>query len=116
MHIRIVGSIAIVDSDTPILTDEQSALDLIGTVRYEHGIFRIAIHQAAIHPDFFRLSTGVAGEVVQKFVNYRCPLAIIGDFSGYTSDALQRYMAECNRGKEINFVADEAEAVQRLAG
>lgn len=56
-----------------------------------------------------------AEEVVfQKGYGYR--LAIIGDFSGYTSKALHDYIYECNNGKHLNFVADEDEAVRKLGG
>ncbi len=40
----------------------------------------IAIPATSFAPDFFRLSTGLAGEIVQKFVNYRFRLVIMGDF------------------------------------
>lgn len=47
---------------------------------------------------------------MQKFVNYGYQLAIIGDFSAYTSKALRDYMYECNSGRHLFFVADAAEA------
>lgn len=114
MNVKIIGDIAVVASETPLITDEQSALDLIASVGFEHNVTKIAINKAAIGEDFFKLSTGLAGEVVQKFVNYNCRLVIIGDFSGYTSKPLHDYMYECNNGKCLNFVTDEAEAVRRL--
>lgn len=37
-----------------------------------------------VAPDFFVLSTGLAGELFQKFTNYRVPLAIVvSDFGRY---------------------------------
>jgi hypothetical protein len=63
------GKIAIIVADTPIITDAQSALDLAATLFYEHGCQNIAINKAAITEDFFRLPTGVAGEIAQKLVN-----------------------------------------------
>ena len=65
---------------------------------------------------FFVLSTGVAGEVAQKFVNYKMRFAIIGDFSGYTSKSLQDFIYESNKGKHLFFVANEDEAIARLGG
>src|SRR5580765_1155942 len=41
----------------------------------------VAIHEANIAPKFFDLRSGLAGEVLQKFVNYRGRLAIVGDIS-----------------------------------
>jgi hypothetical protein len=106
------GTVAVIQSETPLITDGQSALDF--AVNGE--AYLIAVNKAAIAEDFFKLSTGIAGEVVQKFVNYGYRLAIFGDFSGYTSKPLHDYMYECNNGKHLNFVADEDEAVRRLGG
>lgn len=114
MDTRISGDIAIVNSKTPLITDAQSALDLIASVGFEHNLHKIAIYKAAISEDFFRLSTGLAGEIVQKFVNYNFRVAIIGDFSHCASKALHDYIYECNRGSHLNFVSDEREALDRL--
>lgn len=114
MDVKIIGEVAVVYSDTPIITDAQSALDLTVTVSFEYRLTKMAINKEAIDEAFFKLSTGFAGEVVQKFVNYRFSVAIIGDFSKYTSKPLRDFMYECNQGKHIFFVADEAEAIARL--
>jgi hypothetical protein len=62
------------------------------------------------------LRTGVAGEMLQKFVNYGVKLAILGDVSGYTtaSSALRDFIYESNRGETIWFVANRHELEQRL--
>src|SRR5580704_16797272 len=46
--------------------------------------------------DFFRLSTRVAGEILQKFVNYRMRVAIAGDISRQIeeSSALRGFVME----------------------
>lgn len=116
MTTKTIDDIAVIYSDTPIITNEQSALDLIASVGYEYDVTKIAINKAAISEDFFRLSTGLAGEIVQKFVNYGYRLVFIGDFSGYTSKPLRDYIYECNNGKHLNFVEEEDEAVKRLRG
>jgi hypothetical protein len=55
--------------------------------------------------DFFELRTGVAGEIAQKFVNYRLRLAIIGDISRQTaaSASLAAWVDESNRGNDLWF-------------
>lgn len=106
------GTIAVIQSEIPLITDGQSALDF--AVNAE--AYLIAVNKAAIVEGFFRLSTGIAGEVVQKFVNYGYRLAIFGDFSSYTSKPLHDYMYECNNGNHLYFVADEKEAVRKLGG
>lgn len=114
MQTKIIGDLVVLSSETPIITDAQSALDMIASVGYEHNVTKIAINKAAVSEDFFRLSTGLAGEVVQKFVNYGYRIAIIGDFSSYTNKPLREYIYECNNGKHLSFVADEDEAVAKL--
>ncbi|MDR1439681.1 MAG: DUF4180 domain-containing protein [Clostridiales bacterium] len=107
--------IAAVESDEPVITDGQSALDLAATIDYNHGTQLVIIPKSAICEDFFRLSTGIASEVAQKFVNYGFHVAIVGDFSGYTSKPLRGYIYECNKGRHINFAATEDEAIEMLS-
>lgn len=108
-------SIALIESDKLVLTDVQSALDLIATVNYETGCSRMALNKAAISEDFFKLSTCLAGEILQKFINYHMKFAIIGDFSMYNSKALKDFILESNNGKDIFFVSNEDEAIEKLA-
>jgi len=112
MEIELKNGIAVVKDGEPVIVDVQSALDLIATVRYEYGASCIAIAKSAVVDRFFQLSTGVCGEILQKFSNYGARLAIIGDFSGYTSKPLQDFIRECNRGNAVFFVATEEEAVK----
>jgi rifampin ADP-ribosylating transferase len=116
MDTKIIGDIAVISNDTPLITDAQSALDLIAYAGFEHCATKVAVSKAAVGEDFFRLSTGLAGEVAQKLADYGYRLAIIGDFSGHAGKPLQDYIRECNSGKRLNFVADEQEAVGRLGG
>ena len=98
-----------------IVADARAAMDLIAAVRYETGCDRVAMAKEALPPEFFRLSTGLAGEMLQKFVNYRVKLAVYGDFAGYTSKPLQDFIRESNRGQDVFFVGTREEAVERLS-
>ncbi len=66
----------------------------------------VAIHEANIAPEFFDLRSRLAGEVLQKFVNYRARLAIVGDISRYLekSASLRALVHESNRGRDVAFV------------
>lgn len=105
---------AVLSSGEVVIKDNQSALDFMMTIKYETGCDRIALNKEAITDDFFVLSTGMAGEILQKFVNYHVKLAIIGDFSKYTSKPLKDFMYESNKGKDIFFVSTEQEAIEKL--
>jgi hypothetical protein len=109
--------VAVIEEATEkIIADTQTALDLMATVRYETDCDRIAISKSCVAEDFFVLSTRIAGEVLQKFVNYHCKLAIFGDFSHYTSKPLRDFIYESNNGSHIFFTATEDEAIAKLAG
>ena len=105
-----------VRSEERIERDRASALDLLMAAQGEAGTKNIAIDKKLIADVFFRLSTGLAGEILQKFTNYGVKCAIYGDFSHYTSKPLQDFIRESNRrGTDVLFTADEREAVERLA-
>ncbi|MDD4688916.1 MAG: DUF4180 domain-containing protein [Eubacteriales bacterium] len=107
--------IAIVSGKEKVITDIESALDLIATVGYETGANRIVINKENIDDSFFVLSTGIAGEILQKFVTYQTKLAIYGDFTKYTSKPLKDFIYESNSGNEIFFLPTKEEAIERLA-
>ncbi|MCL2162780.1 MAG: DUF4180 domain-containing protein [Oscillospiraceae bacterium] len=109
-----IGKLVIVTSAEVIISDGQSALDFVANMVYEHDCYGIAVNKAAVADSFFVLSTGVAGEVVQKFVNYKMRFAIIGDFSSHTSKPLHDFIYESNKGRHLYFVADEDEAIMKL--
>ena len=81
---------------------------------YETGSDRIVINKENIVDSFFVLSTGLAGEILQKFVNYQTKVAIVGDFSRYTSKPLRDFIYESNRGNHFFFVPTKADAIERL--
>lgn len=103
--------IAVVNSSEILITDVQSALDFMATV----GCNRIILNKSAICEDFFHLSTKLAGEILQKFINYNVRIAIVGDFSVYTSKSLKDFIYESNKGKDIFFLPDENQAIEKLS-
>ena len=108
--------VAVVSSDELLITDVQSAIDLMMTIKYETGCTNIAINKEAVTDDFFVLSTCLAGEILQKFINYGVRIAIYGDFSRYTSKPLKDFMYESNKGKDFYFQPTAALAVEQLFG
>ena len=105
---------AIVNSDEPVITDTQSALDVLMTAKYDAGTKNIVISKELIVEDFFILSTGLAGEILQKYINYGGRIAIYGDYSHYTSKPLHDFIYESNKGKDVFFVRTQEEAIDRL--
>ena len=109
------AEIAIINSEHILITDVRSALDFFATVDYETGCSRMIINKSSICEEFFDLSTRIAGEILQKFINYRKKIAIIGDFSIYKSKSLKDFIYECNKGKDIFFLSNEKEAIEKLS-
>jgi len=102
--------------DGPALRTDRDAVTLIGdAMGHEARLVLLPIER--LDDDFFDLSTRIAGEVVQKFVNYGMRLAILGDISRYTSasTSLRDFVYEANRGDRIWFVANRNELETRLA-
>ena len=105
---------AVVNSDEPVITDAQSALDVLMTAKYDAGTKNIVISKELITEDFFILSTGLAGEILQKYINYGGRIAIYGDYSHYTSKPLHDFIYESNNGKDVFFVGTQEEAIDKL--
>ena len=106
---------ALVQSDDLVIVDPQSALDVLMTAKYETGTKNIVIDKTLITEEFFILSSGLAGEILQKYINYGGRIAIYGDFSHYTSKPLKDFIYESNQGRDIFFPATREEAIQKLA-
>lgn len=101
-------------SDGLIIQASEDGLDLLGSLYYQ-GFDKIVIHKHNICPDFFDLKNGMAGEILQKFSNYKVSLAIVGDLSTYTGKSLKDFIFESNKTGHINFVASLSEALTKLS-
>ncbi|AZJ20820.1 DUF4180 domain-containing protein [Bacillus wiedmannii] len=108
-------NIAIIRNEKLLISDIQTALDLMATVQYEVDAKHIIIDKSLITESFFDLKTRLAGDILQKFINYRVKVAIIGDFSMYTSKSFKDFIYECNKGKDIFYLATEQQAIEKLS-
>ena len=96
-----------------IISSGQDVLELMGENGFGNCSSAI-IQEKNLHPDFFRLHTGVAGEVLQKCSNYRFRLAVIGDFTKYKSKNLQDFIRESNKGNRVYFLDNINEALKKM--
>ena len=107
------AKIAEVTDDNFKISSVQDAVDLLGDMYY-NNCNAIVLKEVNLHPDFFRLHTGFAGDILQKVSNYQFKLAVTGDFSKYTSKSLQDFIRESNRGNRVFFVENTDEALLRF--
>ena len=108
------GNTAVINTAGVAKYSGASALDFVLYIEKEYNCREIIMNKSAVTEEFFDLSTGIAGEVAQKLVNYGYRIAIVGDFSVYDSKSLHDSIFESNNGKNLYFAADEDEAVERL--
>lgn len=65
----------------------------------------LLLDETELPADFFQLNTGLAGELLQKFVNYQLPLAIVvRDASAY-GERFAELMREHHRHPQVRFFA-----------
>jgi hypothetical protein len=97
------------------LGSDRDAVDIIAEAS-PHRASLVAIPTTRLGDDFFRLSTRIAGEVIQRFLMYGMRVAIVGDISRYVdeSNALRDFVIESNRGEHVWFVENQEELGQRL--
>ncbi len=97
----------------------RTAKDATGIISaaWEYRAKLVVLRADWLGDDFFRLSTHVAGEVVQKLLDYGFRVAIVGDIAARVaaSEALRDWVRECNRGRQVWFVGDLDELAERLA-
>lgn len=99
----------------PISTSDDAS-DLVGTA-WSHRANLVAVPVERLDPGFFDLRSGIAGEITQKFVNYRLRLAVIGDISPHVaaSGALRDFVWESNLGEHVWFLESDDDLAMRLA-
>lgn len=114
---RTIGGVIVYvcDVEGPKLDGERAAVDIIGEA-LGAGAQTVAIPVERLGPGFLVLSTRIAGEAIQKFVNYGTQVVFFGDIAEAVaaSDALRDFVRESNRGRHVCFVAELAGVVVRL--
>ncbi|KQQ03681.1 MULTISPECIES: DUF4180 domain-containing protein [unclassified Rathayibacter] len=107
----------LVDDEGAALSTPEDALALVAET-YGGDVETIVVPVGRLDPEFFRLRSGIAGEFVQKLVNYRKRLVILGDITAHVSasSALHDFVVESNRGDHLWFVPGVDALDDRLRG
>ncbi|WP_054975647.1 DUF4180 domain-containing protein [Paenibacillus sp. A3] len=101
-------------AEAPLRTG-QDTLDLIAAC-IEHDTNLLVVHAETLSDDFFNLRTGLAGEMLQKFVNYRLKTAIIITNELIVKGKFKELLAEANKGNDFRVFGSAGEAEGWLLG
>ena len=88
-HLKQSGQVkyALCTPGSFVIEVEQNALELLMNAQYQ-GADIIVMDESCLAPSFFKLSSGLAGAIFQKFSTYGGRLIIVGDFEKFQSKAL----------------------------
>jgi PadR family transcriptional regulator AphA len=100
-------------SSTEPLSTENDALDLI-SLCWEHDTTALMIHYAALSEDFFKLKTKVAGNIIQKFINYGIKAAAIIPQETIEKGRFKEMAMEMNTGNHFRLYESNEEAEKWL--
>lgn len=92
-----------IKSDEILITDVQEALDLLGDLYYQ-GFDMMILRRTHFSAEFFDLKSKLAGDILQKFSNYRMRLVVLGDFASESSQSFRDFVYESNQGGQVQFV------------
>jgi len=92
-----------------LLVKEQDALDIIGNCGY-NDTNNLLLHPENVHEDFFNLKSGLAGAVLQKFVNYQMRLAAYFTEQQMEHIRFQELVKETNRSSHFRVFSNKQDA------
>jgi hypothetical protein len=102
--------IAEMQSKGIIIRSARDADDILEQL-FERKIRKLILHQRNLCPEFWQLSNGLAGEILQKFTNHTVAVAFVGEFDLYKSKSLKAFINESNLGNQVIF-ADTVELAE----
>lgn len=97
-----------------IISNAQDALDVMFTASHNYGCNKMILFKDSLPEQFFDLKTGLAGEILQKCTNYHFRVAIVGSFERYSSHSLRDFIYESNKGKQVYFLSETLDALNKL--
>lgn len=101
--------------DEVCLKNERDAVDLVG-VCGENGTQSLLVFGENLSPDFYHLSSGVAGAILLKFAVYRIQVAAVINPDFVNQGKFHEMVLETNRGNQFRVFSDVSEAEKWLIG
>lgn len=103
------GAYLSVSGQSGVLSSGEAALELVG-LSWEHGSALFLLSGALLPPEVFDLRSGLAGELAQKFGNYRLQVAAVLPPDAELGERFCEFMTETNRGRTFGLFADREAA------
>jgi hypothetical protein len=97
-----------------VIRTPRDAADIVGEMM-SAGLEKLILHERNVAPEFWRLETGLAGDVLQKISNCRIRVVFVGDFQKQKSKSLQAFIAESNRGNQVGFTETVESAMEKMS-
>lgn len=94
--------------------DAQDALELV-VICHENDTNLVMLYEDNLSPDFFRLKSGVAGDILQKLVNYHIKTALVMDTARIGEGRFKEMMLEANQGSHFRVFDNKMHAAAWLA-
>ena len=114
INIRDKKYVECVSSEVKLKT-EQDTLDLIAAT-WENDTGLLMINGEVLSEDFFNLSTGVAGAMLQKLVNYHVKTAAVIPDELVNNVRFREMALETNKGNHFRILDNREEAENWLIG
>jgi PadR family transcriptional regulator, regulatory protein AphA len=96
------------------IASEKDAVVLVGLCG-ENGTNRLLLHAKDLSPDFFDLSTRLAGEILLKFSTYRIQAALVAGPELTRRGKFPEFMLETNRGPAFRVFSERQPALDWLS-
>lgn len=95
------------------ISSEQDALDIVAFC-IENDTYRVMLSDEVLSEDFFKLKTGLAGKVLQKFVNYNIKAVLIMKSEEKIKGKFKELASETSKSNNFRIFKDMDEAVNWL--
>ena len=104
--------VEVISRETPLRT-EQDAVDLVALCM-ENDSSLLLLHSQALEEDFFKLRTGIAGQMIQKWINYHVKTAAVAPKELIQRGKFKEMALEANKSNHFGVFESKEDAEKWL--
>lgn len=116
-HLHILNDVSVLEVKSLApdrILNERDAVELVGMCG-ENNTNRMLLYAADLSPDFFDLSTRLAGDILLKFSTYRIRVALVAGPELTNRGKFLDFMVETNRGRDFRIFSERQPALDWLS-